>query len=93
MTDIDRLRRLYESIHDSTTNGAPSPVVVERADALITALEAEVKRLTIDLTFLSSIHDGCTDALRLYHDRAEQAEADLQTIKALLDEVEQRRRP
>lgn len=39
MPDIDRLRRLYESIHDSTTNGAPSPVVVERADALIAALE------------------------------------------------------
>ena len=45
MTDIDRLRMLYESIHDSTTNGAPSPVVVERADAIIAALEAEVKRL------------------------------------------------
>ena len=45
MTDIDRLRRLYESIHDSTTNGAPSPVVVERADAIIAALEAENERL------------------------------------------------
>jgi len=57
---------------------------IEVADALIAALGDEIAELTgqnIDLEVWRA------SAVK----RAEQAEADLQTIKALLDEVEQRR--
>ena len=87
MTDLDRLRRLYESIHDSTTNGAPSPVVVERADALIAALGDEIAELTgqnIDLEVWRA------SAVK----RAEQAEAEARkwksTAQGLAEELSNR---
>jgi hypothetical protein len=80
VTDPDRLRRLYESIHDSTTNGAPSPVVVERADALIAALGDEIAELTglnIDLEVWRA------SAVK----RAEKAEAERDEYAAVLKAI------
>ena len=77
VSELDRLRRLYESIHDSTTNGAPSPVVVERADALITALEAEVQRAKFQ-------------SYNELRQRAEQAEAEVALRDRMLRDIIER---
>lgn len=74
MTDAGRAVALYEQVHDSTLNGAPSPIVIERADAAIAALQQELAGAKARILELGIEKDAETY-------RANAAEASIERLK------------